>query len=225
MLEMVRKSGGKTISHLLASHGGEIFIHTLSTARSVLEDPPSISEGCGGRVTDYRITDFGLLMRANILAPLKRASNNEEDELVPKMRARLDRHTRYWPMSISSTLMFNLKQIIDPLPELMVKEEITKEELVKCKQLIFSLLQLESKHETLALPNLGGGRGGKSTIRREEHYRLLWEELETFLKAHANNSPMHSEVLNCLLEVRNKDDKDKVELDTAIRKLDGYLFK
>lgn len=56
MLEMARKSGGKAISHLLASHGGEIFIHTLSTARSVLEDPPSISEGCGGRVTDYRIT-------------------------------------------------------------------------------------------------------------------------------------------------------------------------
>ena len=56
MLEMARKSGGKAISHLLASHGGEIFIHTLSTSRSVLEDPPSISEGCGGRVTDYRIT-------------------------------------------------------------------------------------------------------------------------------------------------------------------------
>lgn len=56
MLEMARKTGGKTISHLLAAHGGEIFVHTLSTARSVLEDPPSISEGCGGRVTDYRIT-------------------------------------------------------------------------------------------------------------------------------------------------------------------------
>jgi hypothetical protein len=37
------------------SHGGEIFIHTLSPARSVLEEPPSISEGPGGRVTDYRI--------------------------------------------------------------------------------------------------------------------------------------------------------------------------
>lgn len=56
MLEMPRKAGGKMISHLLAAHGGEIFIHTLVTARSVLEDPPSISEGCGGRVTDYRIT-------------------------------------------------------------------------------------------------------------------------------------------------------------------------
>jgi hypothetical protein len=37
------------------SHGGEIFIHTLSPARSILEEPPSISEGPGGRVTDYRI--------------------------------------------------------------------------------------------------------------------------------------------------------------------------
>jgi Cell cycle and development regulator len=56
MLEMPRRTGGKVMSHLLAAHGGEIFIHTLSTTRSVLEDPPSISEGCGGRVTDYRIT-------------------------------------------------------------------------------------------------------------------------------------------------------------------------
>ena len=56
MLEMPRKAGGKIISHMLAAHGGEIFVHTLVTARSLLEDPPSISEGCGGRVTDYRIT-------------------------------------------------------------------------------------------------------------------------------------------------------------------------
>lgn len=33
MLEMPRKTGGKITSHLLASHGGEIFIHTLCTAR------------------------------------------------------------------------------------------------------------------------------------------------------------------------------------------------
>ena len=55
MLEQPRKSGAKVISHLLASHGGEIFVHAINTARSLLEDPPSISEGCGGRVTDYRI--------------------------------------------------------------------------------------------------------------------------------------------------------------------------
>ena len=55
MLEQPRKSGARVISHMLTSHGGELYIHVLATARSILEDPPSISEGCGGRVTDYRI--------------------------------------------------------------------------------------------------------------------------------------------------------------------------
>ncbi|XP_046750559.1 integrator complex subunit 13 [Diprion similis] len=221
MLEMARKSGGKTISHLLAAHGGEIFIHTLSTARSVLEDPPSISEGCGGRVTDYRITDFGTLMRNNMLVPLKRNSTDELQSPAAKMRSRLERHTRYWPITISSTLMFNLKQHVDPLSELMVKEELTTEEVLQCKQVIFDLLTQEAKHEALPLPSIGGGRGGKGGVRREEHYRLLWVELETFLKSHSNQSASHTEVLNCLLEVCNKDDKDKVELDQALRELDG----
>ena len=34
---------------MLTSHAGEIFIHTLGIARSVIEDPPSISEGPGGK--------------------------------------------------------------------------------------------------------------------------------------------------------------------------------
>lgn len=55
--------------------------------------------------------DFGNLMRNNILVPLKRNSNSNADGLVEKMRSRLERHTKYWPMTISSTLMFNIKQV------------------------------------------------------------------------------------------------------------------
>lgn len=55
MLEQPRKSGNRVMSHMLTSHGGELYVHVLATARSTLEDPPSISEGCGGRITDYRI--------------------------------------------------------------------------------------------------------------------------------------------------------------------------
>lgn len=109
MLEMPRKAGGKITSHLLASHGGEIFIHTLCTARSVLEDPPSISEGCGGRVTDYRITDFGQLIQQNRLYPVKHGCGVEGS--MDKMKARLNRHTKYWPLTISSTLIFNIKNV------------------------------------------------------------------------------------------------------------------
>lgn len=34
---------------------GDIYIHVLTSSRSSLEDPPSITEGVGGRVTDYRV--------------------------------------------------------------------------------------------------------------------------------------------------------------------------
>jgi len=50
-------------------------------------------------------------MRNNVLVSLKRTSNSNTDGLVEKMRSRLERHTKYWPMTISSTLMFNLKQV------------------------------------------------------------------------------------------------------------------
>lgn len=54
LLEMPRKTGGKITSHLLSAHGGEIFIHSLNISRSVLEDSPSISEGVGGKIVNYR---------------------------------------------------------------------------------------------------------------------------------------------------------------------------
>ena len=84
MLEQPRKVGSKVISHMLASHGGEIFLHCLATSRSSLEDPPSISEGCGGRVTDYRITDFGEFMRENRLAPCQPTPETEEEAPIER---------------------------------------------------------------------------------------------------------------------------------------------
>ncbi|XP_032673863.1 integrator complex subunit 13-like isoform X1 [Odontomachus brunneus] len=216
MLEMTKKTGEKTISHLLAAHGGEIFIHTLSTAKSVLEDPPFIKEGCGGRVTNYRITDFGNFMRSNMLVPLSTENMNGP---VEKMRSRLERYTKYWPITISSTIMLNIKQqCIDPLLEFMVKEKLTAEEVLQCKQVLFSLLQSEAKHESLPLSNIG--RDGKG-IKREEQYRLLWEEMEIFLKYHANNSAAHMEILECLLDIRSKV-KNKMELDQILRELDSF---
>lgn len=52
----------------------------------------------------------------------------------------------------------------------------------------------------------------------------MWSELETFLRAHGQTE-QHSRVLHCLLEVRNKDDDnklkvEKVELDHVLRELD-----
>lgn len=103
----------------------------------------------------------------------------------------------------------------------MVKDVLTKDEVLQCKQVIFGLLQLEAKHEPLPIPGMTGTRGGKGQGKRDEHYKLLWSEIEKFLKSHTSTSPAHAEVLACLLEVRNKDDKDKVDVDQALRELDG----
>ncbi len=69
MLEQPRKTGTRVISHMLASHGGEIYIHVLCTNRSILEDPPSISEGAGGRITDYRINVGIFLFMEGVVCP------------------------------------------------------------------------------------------------------------------------------------------------------------
>lgn len=221
MLEMVRRGGGKVMSHLLAAHGGEIFIHSLGTARSILEDPPSISEGCGGRVTDYRITDFGVLMQQNKLVPIKR-KNTEDTTPLEQTKARLEKHTKYWPITISSTCIFNFKQYMEPLLTLMLKDVLTEDEVIQCKQCIYSLIGLEAKHEPLQTPNIGQrGKGPK----REEQYKQMWSELETFVRVHCHTD-QHTRVLHCLLECRNKDDEklkvEKVELDQALRELDQF---
>ena len=48
-----RKGGGRSASHVLAAQGGELWIGALG-GRTPYDDPPALSEGAGGRVTDYR---------------------------------------------------------------------------------------------------------------------------------------------------------------------------
>ena len=73
LLEQIKQSLGKVVSHILTSHSGgcgwyrglecatpppftgAIFLQSIPTNRSLHDDAPSISEGWGGKVSDYRI--------------------------------------------------------------------------------------------------------------------------------------------------------------------------
>ncbi|BFZ08247.1 hypothetical protein BsWGS_11286 [Bradybaena similaris] len=200
MLEQPRKSGTKVISHMLAAHGGEIFIHSIPTSRSILEDPPSISEGCGGRVTDYRIPAFQEFMKENRLAPstaavLERCRNRKPYTLA---LTHLEKSSRFWPMVISDTILFNINNI-SPLPQLMLKDTLTDEETLECKKVVLRVVGMEDKNDPLPATSLGArGKGPK----REEQYRQLWAELETLVRAYSDTSPQHFKVLECLLECK-----------------------
>ncbi|KAM9673105.1 integrator complex subunit 13 isoform 5-T5 [Trichechus inunguis] len=164
LLEQPRKSGSKVISHMLSSHGGEIFLHVLSSSRSILEDPPSISEGCGGRVTDYRITDFGEFMRENRLTPFLDPRYKIDGSLeIPLERAKdqLEKHTRYWPMIISQTTIFNMQAVV-PLASVIVKESLTEEDVLNCQKTIYNLVDMERKNDPLPISTVGTrGKGPK----------------------------------------------------------------
>ncbi|XP_050298231.1 protein asunder [Anthonomus grandis grandis] len=221
MLEMPRKAGGKITSHLLAAHGGEIFIHTLCTARSVLEDPPSISEGCGGRVTDYRIPDFGMLIKQNTLVPVKVKGDADRPRPLEKVKERLNRQTKYWPLTISSTLIFNLRQHIDPLPALITKEKLTEEEVFVCQNVIYNLISLESKMEPLHPQNSGQRLKGQ---KREEQYKAVWSELDNFIKQNLhseNHKVLYQVFLECTKGGFEEKSAEKVDLDEALNQLDN----
>ncbi|XP_023342106.1 integrator complex subunit 13 isoform X2 [Eurytemora carolleeae] len=223
MLEMQRRSTGvKTISHMLTSHGGEIFIHTLSSNRSELEEPPSISEGPGGRVTDYRINDLADLIKCNQLAPC--SGNPEDNSPLLRSHKRLSRFTKVLPLTISSSTLFSML-VFKPLYAALLKENMLEDDLAECRDVIFAIISMENRGEGLPGPFgqivLPGKKGGK----KEEQYRVMWTELERFVLAHSDQSPRHQAVLECLMEVRQKPlvkKEDKVGLDVALRELDKF---
>lgn len=219
LLEMPRKTGGKLTSHLLSAHGGEIFIHTLRITRSCLEDLPSISEGGGGRVTNYRIPDFGKFMQAHKLVPLKPIADRKPDENLQKMRAKLRRHSRYWPLTSGTTLVYNMRQYIDPLLNLVSKDDLTDNDVLQCRQAIFSLVSLSTRNEQLSLPILGNRI---KAHKKEELYKVIWTELEAIVQS-SGSSNGHKLVLNCLRDcrARGSETAEKAELDQAIREIDG----
>ncbi|XP_021342348.1 protein asunder homolog isoform X1 [Mizuhopecten yessoensis] len=204
MLEQPKKTGIKVISHMLASHGGEIFIHAIHTGRSLLEDPPSISEGCGGRVTDYRINDFGEFMKENRLAPaLPNMLEEPEDPPLDRAQSHLERMSRYWPMVIGETIIFNMASHIDPLPTLIVKETLDEDDVIECRKAIYHVVGMESRNEALPITSSGSRAKGP---KRDEQYRQMWSELEALVGAHASTSPMHQRILDCILDCKKTDD-------------------
>lgn len=137
---------------MLSSHGGEIFIHTLHISRTCLDDLPSILEGVGGRITDYRINDYAALIQKYKLVPLKPTPDRAPDKNLTRLRAKFNESTKYWPLTVRSTLIYNIRQFLEPLINITQKEELTEDEILKCRQVIYNLISFETRHEPLTLP-------------------------------------------------------------------------
>ncbi|KAI2805480.1 hypothetical protein RDWZM_008737 [Blomia tropicalis] len=199
-LEIQRAKGQKMFSHMLQCHGGELFIHVLSNARSVIEDPPAISEGVGGRVTDYRINDFADFMKRHRLIKLNNDQNNLE-----QAKNLLRKDTLYWPVSYGLSVFFNVRDQIHTFYQLISKDKLSNHDEIELKNIIYSLVSSESKGLNLPVQSIIRNKG----IKKEDLYRIMWNEMEHVIKCF-NETPQHQSVLHCLLDCKPKNDSSIV---------------
>ncbi|CAK8693167.1 unnamed protein product [Clavelina lepadiformis] len=197
--------GSRQMTHMISCRGSDIFLHALGIFRPPFEDPPNISDGPGGKVKDYRISDFGEIIKHNHLLPLGGRVKSGTLPIDGAM-AKLDRRTRYWPLVYSKSIIFNLAKTVDPLLEAIVKENLTPDDVLQCQRVIYNLIGLERDGAALPLVTSAGSlsRGINKQSKREEQYKSMWRELEDLLRAHSSTSSKHMDILDCMLECIGK---------------------
>ncbi|PIK47431.1 hypothetical protein BSL78_15724 [Apostichopus japonicus] len=161
--------------------------------------PPSISEGPGGRVTDYRIKDFGAFMKKCRLAPCQEADSEDDVSPIERAKHQLERMTRNYPMTIGETVLYNLRMCIDPLMDIIYKPTLTEDDKRECRDVIYSMVKMKPTAKPLPVPTMTTVRKGN---KRDEQYRQMWSELEALIRSSSDLSPDHEEILECVLSCR-----------------------
>lgn len=204
MLEIFKSKSNRMTTHILASHNGELYIHSLASLQPKLNvgDPPSISDHLGGKVGDYRLNDFVNFMKQHTLV-----RTHMIDEPLSRSCSLIKRQTLYWPLTLGHTILLNIPNLAGTLISVIPKESMSQADVDECKRSIDELMKFEKNGQGLPSVSIvdliknASSKGGSAKL--EQLYKLLWNELEYFLRVHST-SPEHEAVLDHLFE-RNGD--------------------
>lgn len=127
-----------------------------------------------------RIPDFGELMKENKLVPFLDSAGSAIPP-IERAKARMERFTQYWPLTISSTIVYNMGAHMEALTKFILLEELTDDQVIECKKVIYNLLAMESRNEPLPPACSGHRDRGAKGSRREEQYRILFKVDSTYL--------------------------------------------
>lgn len=131
------------------------------------------------------------------------------DENLGKVRAKIAKMTKYWPLTFNSTVVYNIRQYVEPVLILTAKEDLTEEEVMQCQQCIYQLVGIEARHElTLNSQRIKG--------KKDDQYRLMWNELEVIVGLNGKSAG-HKAVLQCIRKVRTQlPETGEKEVDSAL---------
>lgn len=132
------------------------------------------------------------------------------DENLTNVRAKIGRMTKYWPLTFSSSIVYNIRQYIEPILALVAKEELNEDEVMQCHKCIYTLVGIEARHE-LNLINSQRIKG-----KKDDQYRLMWNELEVIVGLNGKSTG-HKSVLQCIRKVRTQSpEASEKEVDSAL---------
>ena len=108
----------------MTAHGGDIYLHRITEPQKISE-PPNISDGPGGKRTDYREREFFQLLKNFQLYPTSSKENTQQ--LVKDIQAA----TRIWPIVKSESALYTMCSAgtaNGAILQFMIKSIITDEE-------------------------------------------------------------------------------------------------
>lgn len=157
----------------------------------------------------HRIPDFIQTALQQRLVPLK---IKYPDENLGKVRARIAKATKYWPLTFNSSVVYNIRQYLEPILVLTQKEDLTEEEVLASQQCIYQLVGVEARHDLVL--NNQRIKGNK----KDEQYRLMWNELEVIVGLNGKSAG-HKAILQCIRKVRSTqtpETSEKMDVDSAL---------
>uniref|UniRef100_A0A0R3RMP8 Protein asunder n=1 Tax=Elaeophora elaphi TaxID=1147741 RepID=A0A0R3RMP8_9BILA len=119
-------------------------------------------------------------------------------------RKRLLRLTRYWPYKLNEAFIYNIPKKFDPLMTLIRRNELSTNDVNKCRECIYSLMTYKDSKEPLTSKSVDCVKF-KNPLSRDEQFHCVCEELVNHLHNYVNHSARHLEVFNMFLQISGLD--------------------
>ncbi|KAL3997721.1 Cell cycle and development regulator family protein [Acanthocheilonema viteae] len=201
----------KLISHLLMCHAGRIYLHTVHIGNHPIFDDKKLlaSAVLPKPSAPLRVADFATFMKETRLVVSQGAvapfsTTDDESAYNEQARKQLLRLTRYWPCKLNEAFIYNIPKKFDPLLTLIRRNELSTNDVNKCRECIYALMTYKDSKEPLTSKSVDCIKF-KNPLSRDEQFRYTCEELLNHLHNYVNHSARHLEVFNMFLQISGLD--------------------